>query len=109
MKEKFSSILEIHPIVLVVFAFFAIAIPYSALNQPSGPIGEAVGTIETLGAAGKNNSIITSVRLQDGRLVQARMTKDTTPRRGQIAYMRTYHRLISKDITYEIYRTSNPN
>jgi hypothetical protein len=108
MKAKTASILEIHPLVLAVLIFFAIAIPYSALNQPSGPVGEVVGTIETSGAVGKG-SVITSVRLQDGTLVQAKMTTNATPRSGQVAYMRTYHRLISKEKTYEIYRTYNAN
>ena len=83
MKAKIASILEVHPLVLAVLALFAIALPYSALNQPSGPIGEVVGTIETSGAVGKG-SVISSVRLQDGTLVQARITTNTTPRTGQL-------------------------
>ena len=108
MKAKIAGMLGIHPLVLAVLIFFAIAIPYSALNQPSGPIDEVVGTIEASGAVGKG-SVITSVRLQNGTLIQAKITTNTTPRLGQIAYIRTYHRLLSQEKTYEIYRTTNAN
>jgi hypothetical protein len=108
VKAKISRILEVHPLVLAVLIFFALAIPYSALNQPSGHVGEAVGIIETLSVTGKGH-IITSVRLKDGALVQATLATKITPTIGQTAHMRTYHRVISKEKTYEIDRTYSTN
>lgn len=95
----------VHWLVVVVLLFFAVAIPYSALNQPSGPVAKAVGVIETFGMVGKKSSVIASVRLNDQSLVQATVAYGAMPLKGHVAYMRVFQSVITKTKTYEIYRT----
>ncbi|MDP2247305.1 MAG: hypothetical protein Q8J65_04175, partial [Nitrosomonadales bacterium] len=99
---------DIHWLVLVVIMFFAVAIPYSALNQPSGPVSEVVGVIETFGMVGKNSSVIASVRLNDNSLVQAVVPSGVMPLKGHVALVRVYQRTFSKTKTYEIYSAFPP-
>jgi hypothetical protein len=109
MTIKTSSFWEKDWLLLIVITFFAFAIPYSTLNQPTGPVAEAVGIIEAFGTVGKGSSIIASVRLKDGTLIQAEATSKSMPLIGRIAHMRVYHRFISRAKVYQIYRTDTPN
>ena len=98
-------------LLVTVLAFFAVAIPYSALNQPGGPVTEAVGIIETVGGVPSNvgpPGMIATVRLNDGTLVQANVLPGVGAQQNQIAHVRTFRRVFSGAQAYEVYRTEPP-
>ncbi len=108
MGTKSSSFCGTHWLLWTVLLFFAVAIPYAALDQRGGSVSETVGVIESFGVVGKYSSVIAAVRLKDGSLVQAEVVPGATPLKGYIAYMRVYNRSFSNTKAYEIYRADSP-
>ena len=95
-------------LLFAVFAFFAVAIPYSALNQPGGPVTEAVGIIESSGSVPSDvgpPGVIATVRLKDGTLVQANVLPGVVTQQNHVAHVRILHRVLSGAQAYEVYRT----
>jgi len=93
---------------VAVIAFFAIAIPYSLINQPGGPMTETVGIIESSGSVPSDvvpPSAIATVRLKDGTLIQANVVSGSVALRGQVAHVRILRRVLSGAKAYEVYRT----
>lgn len=78
------------------------------INQPTGPVGEVVGVIETYGLVGKDSSLVATVKLDGGELVQAEVLSGISASKGSTVHLRVYHRLISDTAYYEVFRTSAP-
>jgi hypothetical protein len=104
-KRKMSWLL------VAVLVFFAVAILYSALNQPGGPVTEVVGIIETVGGVPSDvgpPGMIATVRLNDGSLIQANVLPGVSAQQSQVAYVHILRRVLSGAQSYEVYRTELP-
>lgn len=98
-------------LLFAVLAFFAVAIPFSALNQPGGPVTEAKGVIQSFGSVPSDvgpPQVLATVRLEDGKLIQANVLPGRLAMRGQIAHVHIYRRVFFGAQSYEIYRTESP-
>ena len=98
-------------LLFAIFAFFAVAIPYSALNQPGGPVTEAVGIIESSGSEPSDvgpPGVVATVRLTDGTLVQADVVSGVVAPKSHVAHVRIFQRVLSGAQAYEVYRTEPP-
>ena len=95
-------------ILFAVIAFFAIAIPYSLINQPGGPMTETVGVIESSGTVPSDigpPGVIATVRLKDGTLIQANVVSGGVALKGQVAHVHILRRVLSGAKAYEVYST----
>ena len=93
-------------LLIAVVAFFAVAIPYSLVNQPGGPMTEVVGVIESSGSVPSKVSpprYLATVRLKDGSLIQASVVVGCVALRGQVAHVRVMHRVVSGAEVYEVF------
>jgi len=96
----------------LALAILAIVLIYSALNQPAGPVTEAVGIIESWRLVESDSApprVIATVLLKDGARVQANVVRGVVALQGYVAHVRILRRLLSGGQTYEIYRTVPPN
>jgi len=94
-------------LLLLVAAFFVVAIPFTLANYKSGPVHKVQGTVlATRGLQGETSPTVqlVSLRLTTGEIVQATTIPGIVASDGDLAFVNAYRHAISGAPSYEVVR-----
>ena len=90
-----------------VFLFFAVAIPYTALNTPIQLAGTSTGLVQsTRGLQGDTipTSQVLTIRLPSGEVLLAQTLPGVIANEGDTAHFRSYKKRFSGALSHQVYR-----
>ena len=94
-----------HAFTIVTMVVIAGVFIFLVLDAPGGPTHEATGVVEDYAFTPEQHgppTQIASVRLSDGTLVRAHVTRNVLVQPGRVARLRIYRRVVTGTAKYEL-------